>query len=145
MKKQLLSILMMASVGSAVAQGAYATIVDVEGLVTVTTNNQLSNAVKGMPLVKGGQVLATGSGAVTIVFSNGCKASLKPGQSLPIDEAACATFVASNSPTGFASLSPTTLGLLGVGGLALLAARNNNAATPAIPAAPAVPPPVSGS
>jgi Flp pilus assembly protein TadG len=154
MKNQLLATILLLSGGAAMAQAQaqpepYAKIVEVEGLVTVTTNNQLSNAVKDMPLVKGGQVLTTGSGTATVGFSNGCQVTLAPGQTLLVEEEACKVFVASSPPS---SLITPALVLLGAGSLAVLAVRNANAATPAVPggagtpAIPAVPAsPVSGS
>jgi hypothetical protein len=143
MKNQVFVALLLLSGGAIAQQAPYATIVEVEGLVTVTTNNQLSNAVKDMPLTKGGQVLATGSGTATVAFSNGCKVSLKPGDSLAVDEAACKTFVASSGSSSL--LTPTVAGLAGLG-LGALVARNTgnaNVGTPltpvVVPAAPAAP------
>lgn len=141
MKNQVLAALLLLTGSVAIAQETpYATIVEVDGLVTVTTNNQLSNAVKDMPITRGGQVTATGSGSATIAFSNGCRASLQPGQTLVIEETACATFVAAGGGgAATTALSPTTIGLLSAGGLALLAANNASPATPATPATPGTP------
>ena len=145
MKTHLLAALLLVCGGAAMAQAQpapYAKIVEVDGLVTVTTNNQLSNAVKDMPLVRGGQVLTTGSGTATVEFADGCKVSLQPGQSLLIEGTACRAFLAAAPAAAPASLFTPTTVLLGVGSLALLAAAtggNANAATPATPAVPGGP------
>lgn len=121
MKKILLAFLVSSAGLPAMAQqGPYATINAVEGLVTVTSGNELSNATSGMTLPRGAQVLSTSSGKATIVFANGCSATVQPGQTLLIDEAACAVFVAqAGAPgaTGGGLLTPTNLaiGALGLG------------------------------
>lgn len=122
MQKTLFALLISTAGLAAMAQQTpYATINAVEGLVTVTTGNELSNATSGMTLPRGAQVLSTSSGKATIVFANGCSATVQPGQTLLIEEAACATFVAQSGGTGAAAggglLTPTNLaiGALGLG------------------------------
>lgn len=146
MKNHLIAALLLIYGGAALAQAQpapYAKIVEVNGLVTVTTNNQLSNAVKDMPLVRGGQVLTTGSGTATVEFADGCKVSLQPGQSLLIEETACKAFLATTPAAAPpASFLTPTVALLGIGSLGLLAAAaggGGNAATPATPAVPGGP------
>lgn len=141
MKNSLIATLALVCAGSAMAQAQpapYAKIVEVEGLVTVTTNNQLSNAVKDMPLEQGGQVLTTSSGSATVEFAGGCKVSLQPGQQLLVEETACRAFLASAPAAAPSSLISPTVALLGAGGLAVLATRGGGA-TPATPATPAIP------
>lgn len=82
----------------------YARVVSLEGLVTVTTANRMANASNGMELVKGAQVLTSGNGNVTIRFSNGCTATLRPGQSMEVQESQCALLLAR------AQSVPTTAG-----------------------------------
>ena len=138
MKYQAFAAFLLLTSNIAMAQETpYATIVDVDGLVTVTTNNQLSNAVKDMPLTRGGQILATGSGSATVSFSNGCKVSLKPGDTLLVEETACETFVASSGSSSL--LTPTVAGLAGLGLGALVAGNTGTGATPATPAVPGAP------
>lgn len=138
MKNQVFAAILLLTGSVAMAQETpYATIVEVDGLVTVTTNNQLSNAVKDMPLTKGGQILATGSGSATVSFSNGCKVSLKPGDTLLVEETACQAFVASSGSSSL--ITPTVAGLAVLGVGALVARNTGTGATPATPATPAIP------
>jgi hypothetical protein len=119
MKITFFALLLASAAGAAWAQKApepYATIKGVEGLVTVTTDNQLSNALRGTDLAKGAQVMATATGRVTIVFSNGCRVTLEPGQSLLVDEEACSAFLAQNTPAVGPVSAPV---LLGAGALTL--------------------------
>jgi hypothetical protein len=143
MKHTLLALFIASAAGASMAQqGAYATIKSVEGLVTITSGNQLSNATKDMPLPRGAQVLSTSSGVATVVFSNGCEVTLKPGQSLLIEETACAIFLAQGggavAVAGLGLLTPTTVALTSVLGLGTL--YDQNQGRPAV-----VRPPVSGS
>ena len=138
MKLQAFAAFMLLNGTVAMAQETpYATIVDVDGLVTVTMNNQLSNAVKDMSLTRGGQVLATSSGSATVSFSNGCKVSLKPGDTLLVEETACEAFVASSGSSSL--LAPTVAGLAGLGLGALVLRNTGTGATPATPATPGAP------
>jgi len=128
MKKTLFALLLASAAGATLAQQApYATIKSVEGLVTITSGNQLSNATADMPLPRGAQVLSTSSGVATVVFSNGCEVTLRAGQSLLIEETACAIFLAEGGGAvvaGAGLLTPTTVALTSVLGLGTLYDRN---------------------
>lgn len=171
MKTSLVALVVASVAGSAMAQQApYATIKSVEGLVTVTANNQLTNASANMPLPQGAEVLSTSTSKVTIQFASGCTVTISGGQSLAIQESACTAFLAANPGAGAgagggAGMSTTTKLLIGAAGLGLLydQTRGSNttpaptvvlptpAPAPAAPApaaaapAPAPTPPISGS
>ena len=69
MKTSLVALVVASAASIAVAQQApYAVIKSVEGLVTVTSNNQLTNASANMPLQQGAEVLSTSNGKATIQF-----------------------------------------------------------------------------
>ncbi|MEZ5645289.1 MAG: hypothetical protein R3E94_13565 [Burkholderiaceae bacterium] len=151
MKTPLIALLLASSAGLVLAQspakdGAYATVKSVEGLVTVTSGNQLSNATLDMPLPKGAQIMSTTTGKATVVFANGCRATIEAGQSLLIEETACAAYLASNSGAGAgaASLSTGTKVAIGAAGLGVLyqATRGRgrgNGAVVVLPPEPGVP------
>jgi hypothetical protein len=96
MKQLALALAITAVAGSAFAQ-AGATVTSVNGLVTMSSGNQLVNVTPGMPLPTGGQLLTSGSGSVTVQFASGCTAILAPGQSMPVTEAACQQNVAARA------------------------------------------------
>jgi hypothetical protein len=121
MKTPLLALLLATSAGVALAQQApYATIKSVEGLVTVTSGNQLSNATANMNLSQGAQVLSTASGKATVVFGSGCTVTVNPGQTLLIEETACTAFLAANPPAAAGAGISTTQVLVGAAGLGVL-------------------------
>jgi len=121
MKTPLLALLLATSASLALAQqDPYATVKSVEGLVTVTSGNQLSNATANMALPQGAQVLSTASGKATVVFASGCTVTVNPGQTLLIEETACTNFLAANPPgSTVAGISGTQM-LVGAAGLGLL-------------------------
>lgn len=149
MKKIALAIALTAAATSAMAQSG-ASLTSVEGLVTVTTGNQLVNASPNMPLPANSRVLTTANGKATIKFASGCVANLSGGQSMVVSEQACQAFVAGagggagapGAGGGGSFISNNAL-LLGGAGVGLLAynvdrnRKNNNGAT-------VVTPPVSG-
>lgn len=166
MKKLLVAVLVASAAGSVMAQqqAPYATIKSVEGLVTVTSNNQLTNATANMTLPQGADVLSTSSGKATVEFASGCTVTVQGGQSLQIQETACTAFLAANpgaAGAGATGMATSTKVLLGAAGLGLLYDRTRggggaagNGATVAFPATPGpvtvttpTPPrrPVSGS
>lgn len=125
MKSLALTCALALAASTAVAQTPaqpYARIISVDGLVTVTSGNQLSNATSGMSLSQGAQVLTTGNGTVTIQFANGCTATLRPGQSLAVQESECARFLAMAATPAAPAIGGATVVqvLLGVAGLGLL-------------------------
>lgn len=142
MKQLALALAITAVAGSAFAQ-AGATVTSVNGLVTMSSGNQLVNVTPGMPLPTGGQLLTSGSGSVTVQFANGCTAILAPGQSMPVTEAACAQNVASRAGgsgagggTGGGFFAGNTGLLLAGGGTAALVYnvdRNRRAPNPISP------------
>lgn len=162
MKKTLLALLIASAAGTVLAQQApapYATIKSVEGLVTVTSGNQLSNATANMPLQQGAQVLSTSSGTATVVFGSGCTVTVQPGQSLLIQETACTAFLAQGGGAAATPglFTPTNL-VLGAAGLGLLYDQTRGGGGPGAvviqPAEPGPPvvvlppaanPPISGS
>jgi len=122
MKTPLLALLLATSAGLALAQqDPYATVKSVEGLVTVTSGNQLSNATANMALPQGAQVLSTASGKATVVFASGCTVTVNPGQTLLIEETACTAFLAANPPAaaGLGGITTTQM-VVGAAGLGVL-------------------------
>ncbi|UCU94189.1 hypothetical protein [Hydrogenophaga taeniospiralis] len=149
MKQLALALAITAVAGSAFAQ-AGATVTSVNGLVTMSSGNQLVNVTPGMPLPTGGQLLTSGSGSVTVQFASGCTAILAPGQSMPVTEAACAQNVAARGAGGGAGGSGGGVFaggnglLLAGGGVAALAYnvnqnRKGNGATVITPTQPGTP------
>ena len=148
MKQLALALAITAVAGSAFAQ-AGATVTSVNGLVTMSSGNQLVNVTPGMPLPTGGQLLTSGSGSVTVQFANGCTAILAPGQSMPVTEAACAQNVASRAAGGAGGSGGGVFAggnglLLAGGGVAALAYnvnqnRKGNGATVITPTQPGTP------
>ena len=148
MKKLAFALALTAAATTAMAQSG-ASLTSVEGLVTVTTGNQLVNATPDMPLPANSRVLTTANGKATIKFASGCVANLAGGQSMVVSEQACQAFVAGAGGAGapgaggggsFISNNALLLGGAGVGLLAYNVDRNrknNNGAT-------VVTPPVSG-
>lgn len=165
MKKLLVTFLVASAAGSVMAQqqAPYATVKSVEGLVTVTSNNQLTNATANMALPQGADMLSTSSSKATVQFASGCTVTIQGGQSLQIQETACTAFLAANpGAAGVTGMATSTKVLLGAGGLGVLydRTRGGGAAGPgavaALPTAPGTPPvttpappsvsrPVSGS
>lgn len=148
MKKLALALAITAIAGSAFAQ-AGATVTSVNGLVTMSSGNQLVNVTPGMPLPTGGQLLTSGSGSVTVQFASGCTAILAPGQSMPVTEAACAQNVALRAAGGAGGSGGGVFAggnglLLAGGGVAALAYnvnqnRKGNGATVITPTQPGTP------
>jgi hypothetical protein len=133
-----------AASGAWAQQQPYATIKSVEGLVTVTSGNQLTNATSNMPLQQGAQVLSTSSGKATVQFASGCTAVIQGGQSLQVQETACTAFVASNPAPAAGGMSTPTKWLLGAAGLGLLYDQtrgngNGNGAVVVLPVTPGPP------
>jgi hypothetical protein len=103
---------------------------DVQGLVTVTSGNTLTNAVSEADLVSGTRIVTTASGEVTLAFFVGCDIKLKPLQTITVkDGLDCAALLASVQPVGI--LPPAADGAsnlvvaLGVGGALLVVGTIN--------------------
>jgi hypothetical protein len=131
MKKLVFALALTAAAASAMAQSG-ASLTAVEGLVTVTTGDQLVNATPNMPLAPNSRVLTTANGKATIKFANGCVANLSGGQSMTVSEPACAAFVAAagggagGGIGGFVSNNALLLGGASVGLLAYNVDRNRS-------------------
>ena len=177
MKFKLLALAALVAVsGSALAESApYAKVASVNGLVTVSAKNQMTNVKAGMALAQGSQVLASSTGAANIVFANGCAVFLKPGQAMSVSESECSAInaqctsvgVASSAATGgfgeaAAGLGLTTaqiaiLAAVGVGAVYTITKDDDNntvitatnpttpGTTPVTVTVPAPPPAISGS
>jgi hypothetical protein len=121
MKKALLGLLIASTSGAVFAQQVpYATVKSVEGLVTVTSGNLFTNATANMALLQGAQVLSTSSGTATVVFASGCTVTVRPGQSLLVQETACTALLAQGSGAVAPDIFTPTNMLLGAVGLGLL-------------------------
>lgn len=107
---------------------------DVQGLVTVSSGDQLTSAVSGAALIVNNRIITTSSGAVTLVYDNGCDIKLKENQSFTVKEDnSCAALLASVQSVGAAGASPalaaaagTNPALLVGAGVALLLIANSN-------------------
>jgi|GEM_PF-4307396 hypothetical protein len=143
MKQLALALAITAVAGSAFAQSA--TITTVEGLVTVTSGNQLVNATPNMPLASDARVLTTANGKATVKFASGCVANLAGGQSIAANEDACRAFVLAQQGSGGGGVFAGGNGLLlAGGGVAALAYnvnqnRKGNGATVITPTQPGTP------
>ena len=76
-------------------------LINVTGLVTVSSGNQASNVVEGAPLVVDDRIITTSTGGVTLDFDNGCDVTLKANESIKVsDEKDCAALWAGVTPVG---------------------------------------------
>jgi hypothetical protein len=92
MKKLLSVFVLLFSLGSAHAQAkdeSVARLVEVDGLVTVTTGNQLVNGVVDSKLLKGSRVVTSSAAGATIEYRSGCRIRLAANESLTVDEDDC--------------------------------------------------------
>lgn len=144
--KRIAAFLFVASAAvSAWAQGpgagkAVGKFQDVQGLVTVSSGDQLANAADGAPVLEGSRIITTNGGGVTIVFERGCRVTLRANQSLTVhDGDDCAAIIASVQslgssvvPTVVAAGSSTGTGLAVAGGALLLIGNihSNNQVSP---------------
>lgn len=95
MKKHVLALLAVAATGSVMAQAQpAATIINAQGMSTVSVGNKLVNATSGMKLAQGAQLLTTATSSMTVDFAGACTATIKSGQSLNVNLADCKSFVA---------------------------------------------------
>jgi hypothetical protein len=60
-------------------------VVEVEGLVTVSNGTTINNVVKGMPVTDQSRFVASSTGSVTLRFDNGCDVNLRSNQYMTID------------------------------------------------------------
>lgn len=66
-----------------------AKIVEIEGLVTVTTGNQLVNAANDMRLRRGARIATTTGATTTLEFRNGCRIRIKANETYTVDDEDC--------------------------------------------------------
>jgi hypothetical protein len=72
--------------GSALAADVVVgTVIEVEGLVTVSNGTTVNNVVKGMPVTDQSRFVASSTGSVTLRFDNGCDVNLRSNQYMTID------------------------------------------------------------
>lgn len=74
-------------------------LVNVEGIVMVSSGQSLANAVNGTNLIVGNRIATTSSGAVTLNFDNGCDIKLKANESITVVSSDnCAALLAAVRP-----------------------------------------------
>jgi hypothetical protein len=101
MKNLILATVISTAATAGIAQQApYATVTTVEGLVTVTSGNLLTNVTPGMPLPRGAQLVNTSTGKATVVFGSGCAVTLEPNQTLLVEESVCTEILARGAGAG---------------------------------------------
>ena len=144
MKSQLLALSLVVAAGAAMAQNTpYATIDAVSGAVTVSGKDSVVSATRGMELKQGSNVVTSNAGTVTVKFSNGCTATLKPGQMLLVQESECAALLANSggAPAATGGMTvPQMVGLGIAGGVVINELTKSDKKTVATP--PAAEPPV---
>ena len=110
-------------------------LINVTGLVTVSSGNQVSNVVEGAPLVVDDRIITTSTGGVTLDFDNGCDVTLKANESIKVsDEKDCAALWAAVTPVGGPVAVAAAVGtssmipalIIGAGGAAAIIISNNN-------------------
>ena len=89
MKHVVLGLMTATAAAAYAGQVPYAKVVAVDGKVTVSSKDQMLAATVGMPLVQGASILPGSKARATVQFANGCQVSVKGGQMLTVDEAAC--------------------------------------------------------
>jgi hypothetical protein len=98
-KKLLLAAFALAA-GSALAQAPLGTVVNVNGIATVTTGTSGTAIVTGAPIVHGSRVITTSNGSVTVRLNNGCTINVPPGHAVTIlSNLTCQQLVAAVQPT----------------------------------------------
>jgi hypothetical protein len=103
---------------------------EVEGLVTVSDGNNVSNVVKDSPVIEHTRYVTSSTGSAVLKMNNGCTVNLRPSQSLTIDPAKdCEELIAAieslSNPKGiFLALSPAT-GLGALASAALISTARN--------------------
>ena len=108
-------------------------LINVTGLVTVSSGNQASNVVEGAPLVVDDRIITTSTGGVTLDFDNGCDVTLKANESIKVsDEKDCAALWAAVTPVGgpaavvTATSSTIPALVIGAGGAAAIIISNRD-------------------
>ncbi len=110
-------------------------LINVTGLVTVSSGNQVSNVVEGAPLVVDDRIITTSTGGVTLDFDNGCDVTLKANESIKVsDEKDCAALWAGVTPVGGPVAVAAAVGtssmipalIIGAGGAAAIIISNRD-------------------
>ena len=108
-------------------------LINVTGLVTVSSGNQVSNVVEGAPLVVDDRIITTSTGGVTLDFDNGCDVTLKENESIKVsDDKDCAALWAAVTPVGgpaavvTATSSTIPALVIGAGGAAAIIISNRD-------------------
>ena len=138
MNKSIVFALSALVAAAVIAQPVVGTLSNVEGLVTITQNNQLVTAGNGSTVVDGARIISTSTGHVTIDV-NDCKVTLNPNESVTIDSSvSCDKFraavlrtdgpltTAGGSGGGFGA----GLGVIGFGALAMYIAYRDRSISP---------------
>ena len=137
MKKVAIALITAVAALSAWAQQpkAIGKLVNVTGLVTVSSGSRLSNATEGAPLIVDDRIITTSTGGVTLDFDNGCDVTLKANESIKVsDEKDCAALWAGVTPVGGPVAVAAAVGtssmipalVIGAGGAAAIIISNNN-------------------
>ena len=137
MKKVAIALITAVAALSAWAQQpkAIGKLVNVTGLVTVSSGSRLSNATEGAPLIVDDRIITTSTGGVTLDFDNGCDVTLKANESIKVsDEKDCAALWAGVTPVGGPVAVAAAVGtssmipalIIGAGGAAAIIISNNN-------------------
>lgn len=101
MKNIVFAISCVLAFASAWAQPAVGSLANVNGLVTITQNNQLVTVGNGATFADGARIVATVNSRVTVRMANGCDVRLAPNQSFTVD----------NSQTNCTALQATVTNL----------------------------------
>ena len=110
-------------------------LINVTGLVTVSSGNQVSNVVEGAPLVVEDRIITTSTGGVTLDFDNGCDVTLKANESIKVsDDKDCAALWAGVTPVGGPVAVAAAVGtssmipalIIGAGGAAAIIISNRD-------------------
>jgi len=110
-------------------------LINVTGLVTISSGNQASNVVEGAPLVVDDRIITTSTGGVTLDFDNGCDVTLKANESIKVsDEKDCAALWAGVTPVGGPVAVAAAVGtssmipalIIGAGGAAAIIISNRD-------------------
>ena len=108
-------------------------LINVTGLVTVSSGNRLSNVVEGAPLIVDDRIITTSTGGVTLDFDNGCDVTLKENESIKVsDDKDCAALWAAVTPVGgpaavvTATSSTIPALVIGAGGAAAIIISNRD-------------------
>lgn len=108
-KNLLLAVFTLAA-GSALAQAPLlGTVVNVNGIATVTTGTSGTAIVAGAPIVHGSRVITTSSGSVTVRLNNGCTINVPPGHAVTVlSNLTCQQLIAAVQPVTTTVTTTTT-------------------------------------